>query len=113
MGSGWRASTCGRSLRARPPRNLAFSDQERYRSVDDGRYHLVLDGMEWSFTLFDARSDPLEQHDILETEPDRAARFEHALTRWLDDTGQWEHFDMTLRAAKEHEDQLRALGYLE
>jgi len=28
-------------------------------------------------------------------------------------TGQWEHFDMTLRAAREHEDQLRALGYLE
>jgi len=98
---------------ATPPRDLAFSDQERYRSVDDGNYHLILDGMEWSFSLFETRSDPLEQHNLYTTDPDRATRFEGALTKWLEDSGQWDHFDMTLRAAKEHEDQLRALGYLE
>lgn len=96
-----------------PYREFAFSDQVQYRSVDDGRYHLILDGLRWSFEIFDTQSDPLEQHDLVRTEPDRAVEFEARLRDWLVDTGQWEHFDMTLRAGEKQEDELRALGYLE
>lgn len=97
----------------RPFRDFAFSDQVGYRSVDDGRFHLILDGLQWSFALYDIRSDPLEQHDLVRTERDRAEDLEARLKTWLENTGQWEHFDMTLRAAEEQHDQLRALGYLE
>lgn len=92
---------------------IAHSDQERYRSVDDGRYHLILDGLKWHFELFDTEVDPLEQRDLLAAEPEVGQTLQIELESWLNDSGQWEHFEMTLRAAKQHEDQLRALGYLE
>jgi len=92
---------------------FAFSDQVQYRSVDDGRWQLILDGFEWSFTLFDTAADPLESTNLVDIEAARAAALGRRLEQWLHDTGQWDHFDMTLRAAKRHEDQLRALGYLE
>jgi len=106
-------SVLGPIIGRSPYRELAFSDQVQYRSVDDGRYHLILDGLRWSFEIFDTESDPLEQHDLVTTEPDRAMEFEARLKDWLGDTGQWEHFDMTLRAGEKQEDELRALGYLE
>ncbi len=96
-----------------PYRDFAFSDQVHYRSVDDGRHHLILDGLRWKYELFDTASDPLEQHDLVTTDPGRAMEFEARLKKWLTDTGQWKHFDMTLRAAEQQKDQLRALGYLE
>ena len=41
-------------------RGYVFADVGRYRSVDDGRFHLILDLTENHFTLFDVRNDPLE-----------------------------------------------------
>ncbi len=96
-----------------PFRGVAFSDQVGYRSVDDGHYQLILDGLEWSFALYDTAADPLEQHDLVDVEPDRAVALEVRLEQWMKETGQWKHFDMTLRAAQQHEEQLRALGYLD
>jgi len=94
-------------------RDFAFSDQVGYRSIDDGRFHLILDGLRWRYALYDTDSDPFEQHDLVDIEPDLARDFEARLKVWLENTGQWEHFDMTLRAAEKQQDQLRALGYLE
>ena len=92
---------------------IAFSDQERYRSSDNGRFHLVFDGLGWEFTLFDTHADPFEQRNLLETHSREAKCLEDALNHWLVETGQWEHFDITLRAAEAQHEQLRALGYLE
>ena len=43
-------------------KRYAFADQGQYRSVDDGRYHLILDGATNTLQLFDLAADPLEQH---------------------------------------------------
>lgn len=91
----------------------AFSDQSKYRSVDDGRYHFILDGVEGSFTLFDIRTDELEKIDLYSGGHPAVEPLAQELDQWLDQTGQRVRFDLALAAAKAQEDQLRALGYLE
>jgi len=96
-----------------PSRRYAFSDQREYRSADDGRFHLILDGEDSTVTLFDLRSDPLEQHDLFSLDHPEVTRLSDALNRWLTDTGQLMRFDEELAAARIKEEELRALGYLE
>jgi arylsulfatase len=95
-----------------PSRRYAFSDQREYRSADDGRFHLILDGEDSTKTLFDLRSDPLEQHDLYSVDHPEVNRLSDALNRWLHDTDQWDRFDEALAAGRAKEEELRALGYL-
>jgi arylsulfatase A-like enzyme len=91
----------------------AFADQGRYRSVDDGRYHLILDAANGSVSLFDVRTDPLEQIDLYTDDHPEASRLGTALNQWLENIGQRFRLDRALADAKTKEDELRALGYIE
>jgi arylsulfatase A-like enzyme len=91
----------------------AFADQGQYRSVDDGRYHLILDGATNSLQLFDLHADPLEQHDLYRDDHPEAKLLVAALNQWLDDVGQRVRFDEALADARAQEEELRALGYIE
>ena len=93
-------------------REFAFTDQSRYRAADDGRWQLILDGVESSATLYDLRADPLEQRDLYTQNQSQAERMGVVLNWWLKETGQWVRFDEALAASKAKEDELRALGYL-
>ena len=108
----------GGSLRAlmggpTPTRRHAFSDQVEYRSSDDGRFHLIFNGLEGTYALYDMLKDPLEQNDLVRSHALEAQRLTNVLENWLKETGQWEHFDLALVAAEAQQEQLRALGYLE
>ena len=93
-------------------REFAFTDQSRYRAADDGRWQLILDGVESSATLYDLRADPLEQRDLYTQNQSQAERMGVVPNWWLKETGQWVRFDEALAASKAKEDELRALGYL-
>jgi arylsulfatase len=108
----------GTSLRplmegAEASRSFAYSDQSKYRGVDDGRFHLILDGLDSSVTLYDTHTDPLELENLYSGGHPRFTPLATALDDWLDETGQRVRFDLALAAAKAQEEQLRALGYLE
>ncbi|MEE4274000.1 MAG: sulfatase [Thermoanaerobaculales bacterium] len=92
---------------------FAFSDQTKYRGVDDGRFHLILDGRESTLALYDTHIDPLETDDLYASTHPCVDTLTAELNSWLDRTGQWVHFETTLAASKAQEEQLRALGYLE
>ncbi len=96
-----------------PTGQFAYSDQSRYRAVDDGRWHLIVDGVERTSTLYDAVEDPLEQHDRFRPGHPAVDRLGGALNAWLKETGQWVRFDEALAASKAKEEELRALGYLQ
>ena len=99
----------GRESRER----YAFADQGKYRSVDDGRFHLIFDGAEKTATLFETGNDPLEQHDLFAPNHPAAVALTAALNDWLAATGQALRFDEALAAARAKEEELRALGYLQ
>jgi arylsulfatase A-like enzyme len=108
----------GNSLRplieGREPTNkYAFSIQGRYRSVNDARYHLILDGQDRMVSLFDVSNDPLELDDQFRMSHPEAGPLRAALNDWLDQAGELVNFDDALAAAKAKEEELRALGYLE
>jgi arylsulfatase len=96
-----------------PIGQFAYSDQSRFRAVDDGRWHLILDGVERTSTLYDVVDDPLEQHDRFRAGHPEVDRLGAALNAWLKQTGQWVGFDKALAASKAKEEELRALGYLQ
>jgi arylsulfatase A-like enzyme len=96
-----------------PTQIFAFTDSGKYRAVDDGRFHLILDGANRTVTLFDVRSDPLEQRDLYPDSPPELGTLGIALDRWLEDSGQRVRFDRAIAEAKTKEEELRALGYLE
>ena len=94
-------------------RPYAFADQSKYRGVDDGRFHLILDGVENTYELYDTHTDPLEQENLASRDESQTERLAGELNDWLRATGQWVRFDHALAAGKAQEEQLRALGYLE
>ncbi len=96
-----------------PTQIFAFADSGKYRTVDDGRWHFILDGVDSSATFYDLRTDPLEQHDLSAGGGREVGRLSAALNSWLQDTGQWVRFDEALLAGKVKEEELRALGYLQ
>ncbi len=92
---------------------FAFSDQGKYRSCDDGKLHLILDGVNSTAQLFDVRNDPLETTDISTSTDFAAEILGSVLYRWLRRTGQSIRFDEALALSKAKEEELRALGYLQ
>ena len=108
----------GRSLRPvvegqKISRQFAFSEQMQDYSSDNGRFHLILDNAENTMTLFDVRSDPLEQHDLFDLTHPEFGLLNDARNRWFEETGRLGRLDEAAAAAQAKEDELRALGYLE
>lgn len=91
----------------------AFAEAGRYRSVDDGRFHLIVDFKARTSSLFDLRADELEQSDLFHESHPEVGPLTTSLNSWLSATGQRFRIDETMAAAKAKEDELRALGYLQ
>ena len=119
----------GRSLRLviqgtdRPVHRLHFSLQGTVRTVNDGRFKLLVDlageragegageGAGGGESLYDLEADPGETRDVAAAHPRVEAALRHALERWVEaiegaDTAQ------SVRRAREHQRRLKALGYL-
>lgn len=94
-------------------RRYAFADVGRYRSSDDGRFHLILDAPSERFTLFEVRNDPLEQRDLFDSSHPEFTPLLDALDGWLESTGERVRLEKAIAAAQSKEEELRALGYLE
>jgi arylsulfatase A-like enzyme len=108
----------GSSLRpliegAESRRRFAFSDVGRYRSVDDGRFHLIFDIANDRLTLFDVLADPLEQRDIFDPSHAAAESLSLELNNWLAEAGQRFRIDEETVSARNKVEELRTLGYLE
>lgn len=99
--------------RAASPQRFAFSDQGRFRSVADSRFHLIFDGEDGQMTLFETAVDPLEQNDMYDPDHPAAVNLSAALDSWLRETGQLLRLEEALASAQAKEDELRALGYLQ
>jgi arylsulfatase A-like enzyme len=109
----------GRSLRplveGRPQRPpwVAFSGQGKWRSADDGRYKVIMDGVTLDEQLFDLRADPQEHHDLWAAHLREASVLDRRLREWLQETLRGFGRKRALEAARSKEEQLRALGYLQ
>lgn len=84
-----------------------------YRAVADGRFKLIQDLGGDAFWLFDLQKDPGETHDVLAAERRTFHRLREALGGWLAQTEGQGRADESLRKAREAEEKLRSLGYLE
>jgi arylsulfatase len=92
---------------------LQFGMQGTYRSASDGRFKLIQDLGSGAVSLFDLAADPGETKDVLRRERRAYARLRGALTAWI---GRSEGKGMeteSLRKAREAEERLRSLGYIE
>jgi arylsulfatase A-like enzyme len=90
-----------------------YSLSGSYRSVADGRYKLIQDLGGDAFWLFDLQKDPGEAHDVLAAERRTFHGLREALGGWLAQTEGQGRADESLRKAREAEEKLRSLGYLE
>lgn len=93
------------------PHQFSFSGP--YRSVADGRFKLIQDLGGEAFWLFDLKQDPGEMRDVLAAERRTFHRLRETLGGWLARTEGQGRADESLRKAKEAEEKLRSLGYLE
>jgi arylsulfatase A-like enzyme len=91
----------------------AFSRQTGFHSSDDGRFHLILDTNNDGFTLFDIRTDPLEQSDLYDPSHPELGPLKSALDGWLEQTSKGVRLHESAMAERAKEEELRALGYLE
>jgi arylsulfatase A-like enzyme len=92
---------------------LQFSISGPYRSVADGRHKLIQDLGGSGFWLYDLRQDPGETRDVLAAERRTFHRLRGDLGDWLARTEGQGRADESLRKAREAEEKLRSLGYLE
>jgi len=99
--------------RQQPEDPYQYSLSGPYRGVADGRFKLIQDLAGEAFLLFDLKRDPGETRNILAGERRNFHRLRDALGRWLAQTEGKGRADESLRKAKEAEEKLRSLGYLE
>ncbi|MDB4433460.1 sulfatase, partial [bacterium] len=103
----------GRSLRAAIESDEAvnphtFSEQGSFQAVSDGRYKLILDRSVDSVKLFDLEADREEAYDLAGELPGVEARLREGLRSWERISG-----PEALERARQSEENLRALGYIE
>jgi arylsulfatase A-like enzyme len=89
---------------------LQYGLQATLRSASDGRYKLIQDLEADRARLFDLQADPKEARDVLAAERRSFFRLRGALTTWLART---EGTGEGLKKAKEAEERLRSLGYIQ
>jgi arylsulfatase A-like enzyme len=88
-----------------------YALQGVFRSASDGRFKLIQDLGSGAVSLFDLAADPGETRDVLRRERRVYARLRDALTGWI---GRSEgKGSESLRQAREAEERLRSLGYIE
>jgi arylsulfatase A-like enzyme len=92
---------------------VAFSNQGKWRSIDDGKHKLLLDAKIVEPQLFDLHADPLEHRDLYGPEHPAALDLEPRLIRWLELTEGGVGGAKALDAGQKTEERLRALGYLQ
>lgn len=92
---------------------LQYGLQGAFRSASDGRYKLIQDLAAGTFALYDLEADPGEKADVLRRERRAYARLRDALTGWITKAEGHGTGDESLRKAKEAEEKLRSLGYIE
>lgn len=107
----------GRSLRpaiesGREVNRYLFSAQGQSRAVTDGRYKLTYTIDAGERRLFDLARDPGETRNLEAEEPAIAARLQEVLFGWIRGLEGEVGSDAAIRAARETERELQALGYL-
>ncbi|HEX9945783.1 MAG TPA: sulfatase [Thermoanaerobaculia bacterium] len=114
-----RHAFAGTSLRplleegSRAAGGLQYAMQGTLRSVSDGRFKLIEDLAAGTFSLFDLAADPGETTDALRRERRAFFRLRDPLAGWLARAEGQGTADASVRKAREAEERLRALGYLE
>ena len=107
----------GRSLRGeiegKTADELQYGLMGELRSVSDGRFKLIQDLGGKSPALFDLKADPGETRNVLAAERRTYAHLRDALTAWLARTEGAGTADESARRAREAEQKLRSLGYIE
>ncbi len=99
----------GRAAAAQP----VFSAQTLLRSVDDGRWKLILDVETGAVRLHDLRADPLERNDVSENHPEILLRLRAALDQWMAEREEASGTPRTIEGSRAVEKRLEALGYLQ
>jgi len=92
---------------------LQYGMQGTLRSASDGRYKLIQDIASGAASLFDLAADPRETADVLRRERRTYASLRTALTVWIGHTEGKATADESVRKAREAEERLRSLGYIE
>jgi arylsulfatase A-like enzyme len=107
----------GRSLRpeieGKGRRDLQFGMQATLRSASDGRFKLIADLAGGAPRLFDLQADPGETKDVLAGQRRAYFGLRDALAHWLGRTEGKGAEDESVRRAREAEQKLRSLGYIE
>lgn len=109
----------GRSLKpildedSKAPGELQYALQGTFRSASDGRYKLIQDLAAGTASLYDLEADPGEKTDVLRHERRAYFRLRDALTGWLAKAEGQGPAGESVRKAKEAEEKLRSLGYIE
>ncbi|HEV8579550.1 MAG TPA: sulfatase [Thermoanaerobaculia bacterium] len=110
----------GRSLRPlieEDPRaaagELQYGMQGPYRSASDGRFKLIQDLASGAVSLFDLSTDPGETADVLRRERRAYARLRDSLAGWISHAENQDTAAASVQKAKEAEERLRSLGYIE
>lgn len=92
---------------------LQYGLQGTYRSASDGRFKLIQDLGSGAVSLFDLAADPGETRDVLRGERRTYARLRDALTGWIGRSEGEGNESESVRKAREAEERLRSLGYIE
>lgn len=90
-----------------------YSFQGTFRSVSDERFKLIQDLAAGTFSLFDLPADPGETTDVLRRERRAFFRLRGSLTTWIARAEGQGTADVSVRKAREAEEKLRSLGYIE
>ena len=93
--------------------DLQYGIQGALRSASDGRFKLIQDLAAGTFSLFDLAADPGEKVDVLHRERRAYFRLRDALTGWIGRAEGQGTAAESLRKAREAEEKLRSLGYIE
>ena len=100
-------------LLARPIFSETMARGRWLQSVIDGRFKLIVDRKKDRRRLFDLEADPGETIDLLEREPETAARLLRELSTWDAQIAADRDSAEPARFSREEEERLKALGYLE
>jgi arylsulfatase len=109
----------GRSLRplleegAKAPAALQYALQGTFRSASDGRHKLIQDLATGTASLYDLEADPGEKTDVLRRDRRAYFRLRDALSGWITRAEGKGTGDESVRQAREAEERLRSLGYIE
>jgi len=109
----------GRSLRplleevSNAPAELQYALQGTFRSASDGRHKLIQDLATGTASLYDLEADPGEKADVLRRDRRAYFRLRDALSGWITRAEGKGTGDESVRKAREAEEKLRSLGYIE